>query len=92
MAPGLGCTATGGTTTNQTYDGAGRLVDTGYVCGAFGRTAALPGSMSDTALQLTTAHGDVALRLPLDSTQVPVALDSDEYGNVRTSRTSTRYN
>ncbi|MER6499214.1 hypothetical protein ABT218_07425 [Streptomyces sp. NPDC001455] len=34
----MGCTTTGGTTTNQTYDGADRLVDTGYVCDAFGRT------------------------------------------------------
>ncbi|MFF9322858.1 RHS repeat-associated core domain-containing protein [Streptomyces sp. NPDC014735] len=43
-APGLGCTATGGTTTNHTYDSADRLVDTGYVYDAFGRTTALPGS------------------------------------------------
>ncbi|OKJ37645.1 hypothetical protein AMK22_13175 [Streptomyces sp. CB01580] len=44
MTSGLGCTATGGTTTNQTYDGADRLVDTGYTYDAFGRTTALPGS------------------------------------------------
>ncbi|MFD6819903.1 DNRLRE domain-containing protein [Streptomyces sp. NPDC060085] len=38
------CTTTGGTTTTNTYDSADRLVNTGYVYDAFGRTTALPGS------------------------------------------------
>ncbi|MFJ6104210.1 DNRLRE domain-containing protein [Streptomyces sp. NPDC092359] len=42
--PGLDCATTGGTTTGHTYDSADRLVDTGYVHDAFGRTTALPGS------------------------------------------------
>ncbi|WP_078957674.1 DNRLRE domain-containing protein [Streptomyces glaucescens] len=43
-APGAACTSTGATTTTHTYDSADRLVDTGYVYDAFGRTTALPGS------------------------------------------------
>ncbi|CAM5532479.1 hypothetical protein SGLAM104S_00126 [Streptomyces glaucescens] len=42
--PGAACTSTGATTTTHTYDSADRLVDTGYVYDAFGRTTALPGS------------------------------------------------
>jgi RHS repeat-associated protein len=42
--PGGACPATGGTTTTHTYDSADRLVDSGYVYDAFGRTTALPGS------------------------------------------------
>ncbi|MFG3496811.1 DNRLRE domain-containing protein [Streptomyces sp. NPDC047886] len=43
-APGAACPTTGGTTTTHTYDSADRLVDTGYVYDAFGRTTVLPGS------------------------------------------------
>ncbi|MEU8761546.1 DNRLRE domain-containing protein [Streptomyces sp. NPDC048659] len=43
-AAGAACPTTGGTTTAYTYDSADRLVDTGYVYDAFGRTTALPGS------------------------------------------------
>ncbi|MEV2201894.1 RHS repeat-associated core domain-containing protein [Streptomyces fradiae] len=42
--PGADCPTTAGTTTNHTYDSADRLVDTGYVYDAFGRTTALPGT------------------------------------------------
>lgn len=38
------CTTTGGTTVTNTYDSADRLVNTGYVYDAFGRTTTLPGS------------------------------------------------
>ncbi|KKZ71950.1 sugar-binding protein [Streptomyces showdoensis] len=44
---GAACPTTGGTTTTHTYDSADRLVDTGYVYDAFGRTTALPGSQID---------------------------------------------
>ncbi|MFJ8843956.1 DNRLRE domain-containing protein [Streptomyces cyaneofuscatus] len=43
-APGLDCTTTGATTTNHTYDSADRLVDSGYVYDAFGRTTTAPGN------------------------------------------------
>ncbi|MFD7257929.1 DNRLRE domain-containing protein [Streptomyces sp. NPDC059874] len=178
---GADCPTTGGTTTSHTYDSADRLVDTGYVYDALGRTTAVPGSTfgyytndlvyqqtanglrqtwqldaaqrfrswktesgggstwtqtgsklnhydsdgdnprwivedtasgtltrnvesasgdlaaltgktGDTVLQLTTIHGDIALQLPLDTSQAPVALDSDEYGNPRTGQAATRYN
>ncbi|MFE9042540.1 DNRLRE domain-containing protein [Streptomyces sp. NPDC007818] len=42
--PGADCPTTGGTTTTHTYDSGDRLVDTGYVYDAFGRTTALPGT------------------------------------------------
>lgn len=38
------CTTTGGTTAANTYDSADRLVNSGYVYDAFGRTTAMPGS------------------------------------------------
>ncbi|MGK5643337.1 RHS repeat-associated core domain-containing protein, partial [Streptomyces sp. URMC 126] len=31
-------------------------------------------------------------QLPLDTSQAPTALDSDEYGNPRTNQSATRYN
>ncbi|MFJ8665984.1 DNRLRE domain-containing protein [Streptomyces sp. NPDC093600] len=43
-AAGAACPTTGGTTTTQTYDSGDRLVATGHVYDAFGRTTALPGS------------------------------------------------
>ncbi|MFJ3786834.1 DNRLRE domain-containing protein [Streptomyces sp. NPDC090093] len=59
---------------------------------ASGDLAATTGKTGDTVLQLTTIHGDIALRLPLDTSQAPVALDSDEYGNPRAGQPATRYN
>ncbi|MFF3968191.1 DNRLRE domain-containing protein, partial [Streptomyces griseorubiginosus] len=180
-ASGSACTSTGAATTNYTYDSADRLIATGSVYDALGRTTALPDStigyytndltyqqtssgqrqtwqldaalryrswkvetgsgttwtqtasklnhydstsdnprwiIEDTAtgaltrnvesasgdlaattsktgnttLQLTTIHGDIALQLPLDTSQAPLALDSDEYGNPRPGQTATRYN
>ncbi|MFD9763077.1 RHS repeat-associated core domain-containing protein [[Kitasatospora] papulosa] len=60
-APGADCPTTGGTATSHTYDSADRLVDSGYVYDAFGRTTALPGSTTgyyanDLAYQ-QTANG-----------------------------------
>ncbi|MFF9340782.1 DNRLRE domain-containing protein [Streptomyces sp. NPDC014773] len=43
-AEGATCPTTGGTTTAYAYDSADRLVDSGYVYDAFGRTTALPGT------------------------------------------------
>jgi RHS repeat-associated protein len=59
---------------------------------ASGDLAATTGKTGDTVLQLSTIHGDVALPLPLDTTQAPTALDSDEYGNPRPGQPATRYN
>ncbi|MFJ6490772.1 DNRLRE domain-containing protein [Streptomyces californicus] len=42
--PGSDCPTTGGTTTNHTYDSADRLVDSGHVYDAFGRTTTVPGN------------------------------------------------
>ncbi|MFF3757153.1 DNRLRE domain-containing protein [Streptomyces sp. NPDC002185] len=42
-APGADCPTTGGTTTSHAYDSADRLVDSGYVYDAFGRTTTVPG-------------------------------------------------
>lgn len=57
-----------------------------------GDLAAVTGKTGSVVLQLSTVHGDVALQLPLDMSQAPVALDSDEYGNARSSQSATRYN
>ncbi|MFE0645603.1 DNRLRE domain-containing protein [Streptomyces sp. NPDC058877] len=42
--PGADCPTTGGTTTSHAYDSADRIVDTGYVYDAFGRTTSVPGN------------------------------------------------
>ncbi|MFD4951459.1 DNRLRE domain-containing protein [Streptomyces sp. NPDC058451] len=60
--------------------------------GASGGLAAVTSKTGDAVLQLSTIHGDVALQLPLDQEQAPVALDSDEYGNPREGQTPARYN
>ncbi|MEU9700483.1 DNRLRE domain-containing protein [Streptomyces sp. NPDC047981] len=56
-----------------------------------GDLAAVTGKTGDTVLQLTTVHGDVALQLPLNAGEAPVALDSDEYGNPRAGQAQVRY-
>ncbi|MGK5496908.1 DNRLRE domain-containing protein [Streptomyces sp. URMC 125] len=56
-----------------------------------GDLAATTSKTGDTVLQLSTIHGDIALQLPLDAGQAPVALDSDEYGNPRPGQSATRY-
>ncbi|KPI14873.1 RHS repeat-associated core domain containing protein-containing protein [Actinobacteria bacterium OK074] len=52
---------------------------------------ATTGKSGDVTLQLATIHGDIALQLPLDASLAPVALDSDEYGNARTTTATSRY-
>lgn len=64
---------------------------TRHVDGIAGGLAATTGKTGNTVLQLTNIHGDVALQLPLDSSQAPVALDHDEYGNSRAHQATTRY-
>ncbi|MEW1723208.1 DNRLRE domain-containing protein [Streptomyces sp. NPDC093109] len=58
---------------------------------AVGDLSATTGKDGGTVLQLSTLHGDIALQLPLDPEQAPVALDSDEYGNPREGQQPTRY-
>ncbi|MGW5599498.1 RHS repeat-associated core domain-containing protein [Streptomyces rochei] len=57
-----------------------------------GDLAAVTAKTGNIVLQLSNIHGDVALQLPLDTSQAPMALDSDEYGNPRPSQSATRYN
>ncbi|MFJ6723845.1 DNRLRE domain-containing protein [Streptomyces sp. NPDC091281] len=57
-----------------------------------GDLAATTAKTGNVTLQLSTIHGDIALQLPLDITQAPAALDSDEYGNPRPGQIATRYN
>uniref|UniRef100_UPI0037BA2BB1 DNRLRE domain-containing protein n=1 Tax=Streptomyces avidinii TaxID=1895 RepID=UPI0037BA2BB1 len=59
---------------------------------ATGDLAATTSKTGDTVLHLTNIHGDVALQLPLDTAQAPLALDNDEYGNPRTGQQAVRYN
>jgi hypothetical protein len=61
------------------------------VSGLGGGLAATTGKTGGTVLQLSNIHGDIALQLPLDAGQVPVALDHDEYGNARAGQAATRY-
>ncbi|MFF9122916.1 RHS repeat-associated core domain-containing protein [Streptomyces sp. NPDC014889] len=56
---GADCPTTGGTARTSAYDSGDRMVDSGYVYDAFGRTTALPGSTvgyyaNDRAYQLTS--------------------------------------
>lgn len=46
-----------------------------------GGLAAITSATGDTVLQLTTLHGDVAVRLPLDDTKAAEVQRYDEYGN-----------
>ncbi|MFJ5561744.1 RHS repeat-associated core domain-containing protein [Streptomyces sp. NPDC093250] len=61
------------------------------VDGLGGGLAATTGKTGTTVLQLANIHGDVALQLPLDASQAPIALDHDEYGNARAGQAATRY-
>ena len=68
--PGANCTSTGATSTTSSYDSADRLIESGYVYDAFGRTTALPGSTvsyyaNDLVRQQTT--GDERQTWTLDS-------------------------
>jgi len=53
--------------------------------------AATTSKTGDTVLQLATIHGDIALQLPLDTSNAPIALDTDEYGNPRAGQIQARY-
>ncbi|MFE7191373.1 DNRLRE domain-containing protein [Kitasatospora sp. NPDC057541] len=70
-------------------DGAGNLTrNVGGLVGGLGATTTKTGG---TVLQLANLHGDIVLQLPLDTSQAPVALDSDEYGNARAGQAAARY-
>ena len=53
------------------------------VANATGSLTATTGKANGTVLQLTNIHGDIALRLPLDTSVAPTALDNDENGATR---------
>ncbi|MEV5985210.1 DNRLRE domain-containing protein [Streptomyces sp. NPDC052051] len=58
---------------------------------AVGGLGAITGKTGGAVLQLTNIHGDVALQLPLDASEAPVALENDEYGNPRAGQAAPRY-
>ncbi|WP_407702211.1 DNRLRE domain-containing protein [Streptomyces specialis] len=61
------------------------------VVGLSGGLAATTSAIGDTVLHLSNVHGDIALQLPLDTSQAPVALDADEYGTPRDGQPAVRY-
>ncbi|MEU1217036.1 polymorphic toxin-type HINT domain-containing protein, partial [Streptomyces sp. NPDC005791] len=56
-----------------------------------GNLGAITSATGDTVLQFTDIHGDIALQLPLNAGEAPIALDTDEYGNARTDQKAVRY-
>ncbi|MGW2965060.1 DNRLRE domain-containing protein [Streptomyces sp. NPDC001220] len=64
---------------------------TRYVESLGGGITATTAKTGDTVLQLSDIHGDITVRLPLDSSQAPTVQDTDEYGNARASSTPARY-
>ncbi|CAM3387721.1 DNRLRE domain-containing protein [Kibdelosporangium persicum] len=56
-----------------------------------GDLAATTAAAGEVELRFTNLHGDVNLTVPLDPTQAPSVVDSDEYGNTRVGLTSQRY-
>ncbi|MFF1786802.1 DNRLRE domain-containing protein [Kitasatospora sp. NPDC058243] len=72
-----------------TEDTAGTL--TRNVTGPAGTLAATTAKTGGTILQLANLHGDITLRLPLDTAVAPTVLDYDEYGQPRTGQPGTRY-
>ncbi|WP_443066227.1 DNRLRE domain-containing protein [Streptomyces sp. NBC_01262] len=61
------------------------------VQGSGGDLDAITSASGDTVLQLTDIHGDVTVRLPLDTSTAPTALAYDEYGNPEGDTTANRY-
>ncbi|MGV4987911.1 DNRLRE domain-containing protein [Streptomyces sp. NRAIS4] len=61
------------------------------VQGSSGGLDATTNATGNTVLQLTDIHGDVTVQLPLDTTKPVVASAYDEYGNLETGTTATRY-
>ncbi|MFE9588229.1 DNRLRE domain-containing protein [Streptomyces microflavus] len=53
--------------------------------------AATTGAAGEVVLHLSNIHGDIALKLPLDTAVAPTASDTDEYGNPRTAGATGRY-
>ncbi|MFJ8493715.1 DNRLRE domain-containing protein [Streptomyces sp. NPDC094038] len=61
------------------------------VQGVSGDLDAITSATGDTVLQLTDIHGDVTVRLPLDTSQAATALAYDEYGNAEGDTAAGRY-
>jgi len=72
-----------------TEDALGNL--TRNVDGLNGNLAATTTKSGGGILQLANLHGDITLRLPLDTAVAPTVLDYDEYGQPRAGQPSTRY-
>ncbi|MGW7529033.1 hypothetical protein [Streptomyces sp. NPDC054783] len=49
--------------------------------GIDGQLDAITGASGSAVLQMSDVHGDVTVRLPLDTSQPAVAQSYDEYGN-----------
>ncbi|MEV6163758.1 DNRLRE domain-containing protein [Streptomyces sp. NPDC052052] len=94
-SPGLDCPTSGGTTTDHTYDSADRIVDSGYVYDAFGRTTALPGSTigyyaNDLAYQQTS--GGQRQTWQLDSAMRFRSWKSETGGDSTWTQTASKVN
>ncbi|MEU1516243.1 DNRLRE domain-containing protein [Streptomyces sp. NPDC005811] len=61
------------------------------VRGIDGQMDAITGASGSTVLQLSDVHGDVTVRLPLDTSQSAVAQSYDEYGNTEGDTAVARY-
>ncbi|MFE7191481.1 DNRLRE domain-containing protein [Kitasatospora sp. NPDC057541] len=72
-----------------TEDTAGNL--TRNVTGPTGTLAATTTRTGGGVLQLANLHGDITLRLPLDTAVAPTVLDYDEYGQPRAGQPGARY-
>ncbi|MFD0228145.1 DNRLRE domain-containing protein [Streptomyces hirsutus] len=66
---------------NPTWSAGSDGAVTRNVADPAGGLAAITSATGDTVLQLATLHGDIAVRLPLDTTQAAEVQHYDEYGN-----------
>ncbi|MFJ5841436.1 polymorphic toxin-type HINT domain-containing protein [Streptomyces shenzhenensis] len=56
-----------------------------------GDLVAVTSATGDTVLQFSDIHGDITLQLPLNTSEAPIALDTDEYGKPRSEQKAVRY-
>ncbi|MFD0367660.1 DNRLRE domain-containing protein [Streptomyces sp. NPDC127114] len=94
-AAGAACPTTGGSTTTHTYDSADRLVDTGYVYDAFGRTTSLLGSQigyyANDLVHQQTANGQ-RQTWQLDANQRRRSWTVEENGGGTWTQTAVKVN
>jgi RHS repeat-associated protein len=76
---------------NPTWSGSSDGAVTRNVADPAGGLAAITSATGDTVLQLATLHGDIAVRLPLDTTQAAEVQHYDEYGNVLDDTAGSAY-